>query len=300
MTAFLRQPVNFQAPYDITSLPAHYKQSTTTICACAQVISPIDASIVAFTTWSRNLTGVPGYPGVTFKTTTGMAASNVEVQQGQNAANMEATMFLVAAGITEADALAGRWTHAEAIVFVTNYEALKMGQYITHKGHLGQFVQKGKLLTVEIMGFNNALTQQYGKVTRATCSRRYGDSLCTLDLAGRGEIKTGALTAVASQTVFTDSSRSEADDYFGNGEIQFNTGQNAGLPPFYVDAYDGTLKRFTLRTPTPYLPIIGDTYTAKRGCRKRASDCTDRGNIVNTDLEPFVPTIEDLSRLPLS
>jgi len=236
---------------------------------------------------------------VTFKTTTGIAASNVEAQQGQSPTNMEASIFLIAARITEADALAGKWTHALTTIFVTNYEAVKMGQYITHRGYLGQFVQKGKILSVEIMGFNQSLSQQYGKTTRAECSRAYGDSLCTLDLAARGEIKTGTLTGVTSQTVFTDSSRSEADDYFGNGELMWNTGLNAGYT-FHVDAYDGTLKKFTLRTPTPYLPVVGDTYTAKRGCRKRPIDCLDRSNTVNADFFPWIPTLEDLNRLPIT
>lgn len=298
MTAFLRQPVNFASPYSITSLPAHFAQSTTSICVCAHIVSPIDASVIGITSWSRNLTGVPGYVGVVFKSTTGMSASNVEAQQGQAATNMEADVFLLAAGITEADALAGKWTHALTTIFVTNYEALKMGQYITHKGYLGQFVQKGQMLSIEIMGFNQVLTQQYGKTTRAECDHQFGDAGCTLDLAGLSFIKTGTLTGVTSQTVFTDSGRSEADDYFGNGTIKFNTGSNAGYT-FHVDAYDGTLKKFTLRTPTPYLPVNGDTYTATRGCRKRASDCTGFSNILNFNGFPFIPTIEDLSRMPL-
>lgn len=298
MTAFLRTPVNYSAPYTAASLPAHYAGATLTICACAKVVSPIDGSVVAFTTWSRNLTSVPGYPGVAFKTTTGMSASNVEIQQGQNAGNMEADLFLIAAGITEADALAGKWTHAETTIFVTNYEILNMGQYVTHKGNLGQFVQKGKMLSAEIMGFNQVLIQTYGKVTRGECSRTYGDSLCTLDLAARGEVKTGTLTGVTSQAVFADSGRSEADDYFGNGEFRFTSGSNNGYL-FKIDSYNGTTKTFGLRTSAPYLPVIGDTYSAKRGCRKRPADCLNRSNTINADFFPWIPTIEDLSRLPL-
>jgi uncharacterized phage protein (TIGR02218 family) len=233
-----------------------------------------------------------------------MSASNVEVQQGQAAGNMEADLFLVAAGITEADALAGKWTHAETTIFVTNYLALGMGQYITHEGHLGQFVQKGKMLSVEIMGFNACLSQIYGKVTRAECSRTFCDALCTLDVADF--TVTGTLTSVTDQNIFADSSRTELDDTFGNGEFLFTSGDNSGYR-FKVDAYTGTGGIFGLRTPTPFLPEVGDTYSAVIGCRKRPSDCKTRtqidttvvNNILNADFFPDMPTLESLTRLPL-
>lgn len=297
MPTILRVAQNFDSPYDATSLPAHFAKTTTTVCVCAHIVSPIDGTVIGITSLSQNLTSIPGYPGVTFKSTSGMSASNVEAQQGQAATNMEADLFLITAGITEADALAGKWSHALTTIFLMNYEAPKMGQYIIQKGHLGQFVQRGQLLSVEVMGFNQALTQNYGKVTRPECSRTYGDALCTLDLAARGEIKTGTLTGVTSQTAFTDSGRSEADDYFGNGEFTWTGGNNSGYT-FHIDGYNGTTKTFTLRTPTPYMPVIGDTYSAKRGCRKRPADCLNRGNTINADFFPWIPTQEEMSRLP--
>lgn len=297
MTA-LRTPQNFQSPYDATSLPAHWAQSTLTPCACLYVVSIISGAVKAATSFSADISSVPGYPGVTFKSTAGASASNVEAQQGQAPTNMEIDLFLLTVSMSEADILAGLWTGAEATLFLMNYEAPKMGQYIMARGDLGQIVQRGQMFSAEIMGWNNRLARNYGKVTRPECSRTYGDSLCTLDLAARGEVKTGTLTSVTSQTVFVDSGRSEADDYFGNGEIRFDTGNNAGFT-FHVDAYDGTLKKFTLRTPTPYLPITGDTYTATRGCRKRPADCKDRSNILNADFFEWIPTLEELQRLPV-
>jgi uncharacterized phage protein (TIGR02218 family) len=211
---------------------------------------------------------------------------------------MELSFFLMATGISEADAQAGRWNHALCTVFVTNYEAPKMGQYITHRGYFGQMRQMGQQIAIEIMGFNQSLTQVYGRITKSECSHQFGDAGCGLDLAALGFIKTGTLTGVTSQTVFTDSGRSEASDFFGNGTIKFTSGNNSGYT-FHVDAYDGTLKKFSLRAPTPYLPVIGDTYTATRGCRKRASDCTGFSNILNFDGFPWIPTLEDMQRLPI-
>lgn len=292
----LRTPQNVQAPYDATSLPTHLAGATLTPCVSAYLVSPIDASIVGVTSWSQNLTGVPGYDGVTFKSTSGMTGSNVESQPGKPT-NMEADLFLVAAGISEADALAGKWSRAPVTVLWMNYEALGMGQYILQAGNLGQFVQRGQLLTTEIMGFLQALEQQYGKVTRAECDYEFCDAGCTLDI--EDFTVTGELTAVTSQTVFRDSSRTEANDAFGNGKITFTSGNNDGYS-FHIDAYDNATKQFTLRTPTPYLPVIGDDYEAVIGCRKRhIEDCVTRfSNVLNFNGFPFVPTIEDLTRLP--
>lgn len=418
MTALLRVAQNWASPYDVTSLPTHFAGSSLSVCVCVHVVSPTDGTVIGVTSASSNLTSVPGYVGVTFKSTSGMSGSNVEAQQGASPTNMEADVFLVAAGITEADALAGKWSHALTTVFLTNYEALKMGQYVIAKGYLGSFVQRGQMLSTEIMGFNQALNQSYGKVTRPECTRKFCDAQCTLDAADY--TVTGTLTGVTSQTEFTDSSRAEVDDTFGNGVITFTgptvlaaatgtferdpnasdgdfivvngatftfktspsgayeilinasglttldnavTKLNASTDPlvsvatysrvgntilitydtvgtdgnsftttdsgggviadqatlsggstrnentgysFHVDSFTHSTHKFTLRTPTPYLPVIGDTYSAIYGCRKRASDCKTRvqtdstpvNNIVNFDGDEWIPTLEDISRLP--
>lgn len=297
MTALLRTPQNYQSPYTVDSLPNHMAQSTMTICVCALIVSEIDSSTIGITSWSRDLSNVPGFPGITFKSTTGMSASTLESQTTQ-ATNMEADVFMLSAGISEADALSGKWAHALATVFIMNYEQPKMGQYIIQKGHLGQFVQKGQMLSVEIMGLNQCLTQNYGKVTRPECSHQFCDPGCTLDVDDF--TVTGSLTAVTSQTVFRDSSRTEDDDAFGNGKITFTSGDNDGFS-FHIDSYDNTTKQFTLRTPTPYMPEIGDTYSAVIGCRKRhQEDCIDRfDNVVNFDGFPWIPTVEEMQRLPV-
>lgn len=299
MTALLRVAQNYQSPYDATSLPAHFAKASITPCVCAHIVAPIGGTVIGVTSWSQDITGVPGYPGVTFKSTTGMSASNVESQQGQAATNMEADLFLLTAGITEADALAGKWSHALTTIFVMNYEVPNMGQYILQKGYLGQFVQRGQMLSVEVMGFNQALTQTYGKVTRPECIHQFCDAGCTLNVATYTH--TGTLTAVTDQTTFRDSSRSEADDSFGNGKITFTSGNNSGYS-FHIDSYASATKQFILRTPTPYLPVIGDTYSAVIGCRKRhAEDCVTRfSNVINFGGFPWIPTQEEISRLPIT
>ena len=292
----LRVPQNWQAPYDATSLITHLSKATLTPCACAHLVSEVTGQVVAITSWSQDLTSVPGYPGVTFKSTAGITASKAEHSEGIRPANMEADLFLIAAGITEADILAGVWVHATGTVFLTNYEAVDMGQLIIIKGPLGTIVQKSPMATTEIQSWSSALSRMIGTVTRPECANRFCDANCTLNLATY--TKTGTLTSVTSASVFTDTARTEADGEFDNGEFVFTSGSNAGLPFRTIDTW--LSDTWSLRQPFPYVPQVGDAYSAVIGCRKRPdADCTVRfDNRLNFKGFDYVPTPEQLLKLP--
>lgn len=295
----LRIPQNFTGAYDATSLITHMGLSTTTLCACFHAVAT-DGSVVAMTSYSANLTGVPGYVGVTFKHTTGVSASKTEDYSGAQAGQMEVDVFLVAAGITEAELVAEKWSQATATLFVCNYEALDMGQLIMKSGYLGEIRQLGVYAQAEIKGLNNCLTAQIGTVTRPECPYDLGDSRCGVDLTTH--TKTGTLTTVTSQSVFIDTARTETGDYFQNGRITFTSGPNSGLGYFQIDNWDATTKTFTLRRAVPYLPVAGNAYTAIRGCQKRyQTDCVTKfSNGIAHGGFPYMQTYEQFSALPQS
>lgn len=295
--ANLRVPVNFTGGFTAADLINHLAGSSLTVCVCAYIVSTIGATTIGITSHSSDLTSVPGYPGVTFKSTTGVTASKVEYPGALSAWNMEADLFMVAAGISEADALAGKWARAPVTVFVTNYESLNMGQ-LQSKGFLSEFRQMGQMLVSEINGFNKALQQQIGRVTKPECDADYGDARCGRDLVALGEVKTVTVTSVpTAQLVFRDSSRAETGDYFDNAKGVWLTGSNAGFP-IHVGTWTEGVGQFALRTPTPYTIQIGDTASINRGCQKREADCIARDNIINMRAFPHMPTLEQIQRLP--
>lgn len=294
----LRTPVNYQSPSDSTSLITFLGKTVVDgICTAAYMQSAIGSVTVAVTDRQGGLTGVPGYPGVTFKHTVGLTASRVEHPGGTDAANLEADFFVNSEGLTEEDIEAGKWDHGAFTLFTTNANALHMGQLVIAKGFFGKFEQHDGMYRVELKGLNEALNQIIGKVTEELCDADYGDARCGLDLVARGEVKTGTITSVINQYTFRDSSRSEAAEYFDNGRGSFTGGENNGFP-FHVDSWNPTTKEFRLRKAMPYLPVIGDTYTVNRGCKKRLVDCADRGNSINFRGTPFCPTIEEFSAIP--
>lgn len=102
---------------------------------------------------------------------------------------------------------------------------------------------------------------------------------------------TGTLTGVTSAAVFADSGRSEADDTFGAGTIQFTSGPNAGLKALEIKSFAGGV--ITTYEPFYYLPVVGNSYSMVRGCRKRLSDCQNRvggSNVLNFGGFPWIPT----------
>ena len=297
--ANLRIPVNYQSPYDETSLVAFQGQRAIEgACTGAYMLSAVGSIVVAVTDWRGGLTGVPGYPGVTFKHTTGLVASQVEHPDGVDPSNMEADFFVKSTDLTEADIEAGKWDHGSFIVFTTNALALNMGQMIAQRGYFGKWEQAGPRYRVELRGINEALQQIIGKVTDELCDADYGDARCGLDLAARGEIHTGTVTSVTNHYTFRDTGRTEAAEYFDNARGAWLTGLNAGFP-FHVDMWNPTTKEFRLRRPAPFLPGAGDTYTVNRGCKKRkVPDCLDRGNVINHRGTPDVPTEEEFIAVP--
>lgn len=299
----LRVPQNFTGAYDATSLITHIRKASTTLAACFYAVSPIDASVVAMTSYSSDLTGVPGYPGVTFKRNTGVTASQLQAESGNAFSQMEASLFLLATGLTEADVQAGKWAQAPATLFVCNYEALDMGQLIMHSGYLAEFAQKSPIVTAEIKGLNNALTAQIGQITRAECSHDFCDAGCGL-LAADYTV-TGTVTGVTSQTSFAASALLIPAGWANNGKLTFTAGSNSGYP-LRIDN-NSTATQIILRTPAPYLPVIGNTFSLLAGCEKRLVSCQNRlendlttvvNNVLNRAAFDFMPTIESITRLP--
>lgn len=298
MTTNLRKAVNYQSPYTETSL-SEFRSKTAIdgICTAAYMVSSVGSVTVAVTDRQGGLTGLPGYPGVIFKHTIGLTASRVEHPAGTDATNLEADFFVNDEGLKEDDIEAGKWDHGAFTIFTTNANALDMGQEIVAQGYFGKFEQHDGMYRVELKGVNEALHQIIGRVTEELCDADYGDARCGLDLVARGEVKTGTITSVINQYTFRDSSRSEAAEYFDNGRGSFTGGDNNGFP-FHVDSWNPTTKEFRLRKAMPYLPVIGDTYTVNRGCKKRLVDCLDRDNVINMRAFPFVPTQEDFVGVP--
>jgi uncharacterized phage protein (TIGR02218 family) len=104
---------------------------------------------------------------------------------------------------------------------------------------------------------------------QTSCRNVLGDSKCqfatsTLTVAGI------AVTAVTSPGIFAATSSLGAHK-FSLGTLAFTTGANAGLSRT-IKSYDGA-GNFTLTSPFPASPAVGDLFTAGPGCDLTMATC---------------------------
>jgi len=201
------------------------------------------------------------------------------------------------AGIGHDQIVSGMFDNARVYVFATTWtnpveDEEEMGIAI-----MGKTTLHDDRYTVELMMLIDALNQTVGKTYTPGCQKKLGGQEyagCKVNLAPL--TVTGTITGVTSQSQFIDSARAEAADYFGEGTIVFNTGQNAGLKPIEIKSHaaGGVI---TTHEAFYYPVTVGDTYTMIPGCRRRLQDCRDKfNNVVNFGGFSFVPTQSDYTK----
>lgn len=267
------------------ALQTHLDGAATTL-AWRLKLTATDGTIVALTSHDRDVTiggtlhaAMPGFDVASFSVASGLAVGNNELKVLE-----DITV------ISYLDCLAGKWDGARYEIDQFNTAAPSDGLIHWAYGRLGHVKPGYGCATYELRDLRQALQQDTTAIFQATCRYRLGDARCTVDL-GPFTV-TGAVTGVASNAQFTDTSRTEVDDWFGYGEVTFTSGLNAGRT-FKVRAYASDT--FTLDIPAVYAIAIGDEYEAIAGCRKRLEDCRDKfSNILNFGGEPDKPKIDTI------
>ena len=194
--------------------------------------------------------------------------------------------------LTRADILAGKWDGAKVYFFRYNWKLPASGLIPVKRGSFGNFSPQQGQFKVEFRDQRQALQQNTTWVIQEACRWRLGDARCTVDLdpfTFEAEV-----TAVASAYEFTSTDLDQADDYFGEGFVNWLTGLNAGTPGHKVKSFAAgvvTLSEFAV-----FEIDEGDTFEITAGCRKRwEEDCKDKfDNIINFGGEKDKPTRDEL------
>ena len=217
--------------------------------------------------------------GSVYKTDYGYEPTAFAASSAFSPSAMDLEGIVAVGGVTRDTLASGVFDNARVYIFKCNFLAPVEDYEPIAAGFFGKTTLQDDAYRIEGMSLVDALNQSVGKVYQASCPRTFGDAGCTKNLAAL--TVTGTITSVTSNSVFRDSARTEAADWFGAGTIQFTSGNNAGLKPLEIRSYaaDGT---FTLFDTAYYAPVIGDAYSLIPGCRKREADCRDKwGNIIN-------------------
>jgi uncharacterized phage protein (TIGR02218 family) len=227
----------------------------------------------------------------TYKTDSGYQFSGLASEDNMSPGVLDLTGVADIAGIGYDQIVSGLFDGARVYGFATTWRTPTVDEEPLGVAILGKTTLKDDRYSIEMMMLVDALNQSVGKTVTANCQKVFGGQEfagCKIDLTPL--TVTGALTHATSNSVFRDSTRAEAADYFGDGTIAFTTGDNAGLKPIRIKSHaaDGTIET---HESFHYPVAVGDAYTLTPGCRHRQEDCRDKwANIVNFGGFSFVAT----------
>jgi uncharacterized phage protein (TIGR02218 family) len=234
--------------------------------------------------------------GHTYLSTAGYEFTGYAATAGFSPASIDIEGIAGASGVTRAAVGSGLFDGARCYVFATSWAAPVEDQEPITAGIFGKSTLLDDRFQIGGVSLVDALNQSVGQTYGAQCPKTF----CGTEYAGCGaslaaNTVTGTLTGVSSASVFTDSARAESDDTFGAGTIQFTSGPNAGLKPLEIKSFAAGV--ITTFEPFYYLPVVGNSYSMVRGCRKRLSDCQARwngtstySNVENFGGFPYIPT----------
>ena len=272
---------------------ASHIASRQTKLATALKVTREDGEVFGFTTHDVS----DEVDGVTYSANPGLTVSDIVIAANCAVGNLQIETLHDGSLFTFNDIFGGRWRNASFLIFRYNWSDLDGGNDELLAGTFGELHLQQNKVIVELRDLRDKLQHSVGDASSKNCRYRLGDARCKVDLDGSPNpfVVTGFLTHIASNRVFRDSARTEAADFFGHGEIQFEDGANAGFR-MKIRSYDadGT---FTLELPFYGTVSLGDTYTAIAGCRKRfVEDCIGKyDNGLNFGGEPHRKGLNSLT-----
>lgn len=263
-----------------TQMQSHLMQDTTTLAVC-WYIKRTDGVEYGYTTADKTLT----IDGLDYKPVNSGEPSSVKMSANLSPDNSEVEVVLDDDDISEEELRAGLFDYAQVKKFLVNYENVSLGKIKLISGRMGKITILDGRAKTEFMSLTDHLNMQIGRHILPTCDAELGDSKCGVDLASY--TVSGTITSVTDNQTFTDSDRTEDDDYFTYGKITFTSGNNNGLS---MDIKDFASGQFKLMESMPYDVTVGNTYEAVAGCNKEFSTCKDKfNNGVNFRGFPHLP-----------
>lgn len=280
-------------------LIAHKLQAVRTLAQLVR-IDCADGYQVALTDHDTAIVYDDGDGAVTYSPILSGLTSNIETDSTFSVDNGEISGAISSTpgeGFTAQDILAGRFDGAECRVMTVNYNDLTQGHEMTGPGlyFLGEFKIRGLKYTFELRSLAQVAKVDLTQKTSLTCRAVFGDARCGVDAVAL--LLPGTVTSVEPtlpRLQFTDTGRAEADGFFVPGSVVFTSGANTGA--------SAEVKRYISKTielthPLPFDVQIGDGYSIRVDCDKKAATCRDAfTNLANFRGEPFLPVADGDSK----
>lgn len=246
--------------------------------------------------------------GVVYPCESGYEFSGIDATDNMSPSSVDLTGILNH-GISREQLVTGVFDNARCYVFATSWKTPIEDEEPLGLMILGKTELNDDSYATEMMGIVDALNQTVGSSYTPQCPYTLFDqtidgriiastsSRCTGPASAPDgpDINTykvsGAVTGVTNQYTFTDTARTEANDWFTAGQVMFFTGLNAGLKPIQIKQ-STSAGVITTHEPFPHEIAPTDQYVMIPGCRKRRTeDCVAKfNNGKNFGGQPDMPT----------
>lgn len=289
-------------------LKKHLAGDVTTLCTL-WLVKRRDGAIFTFTDLDIPVI----YDGNIYEPSSGYSVSAISSTSALDVDNLELEGMLTSEVISDDDLLAGLWDFAEFVIMRIDYGQAEIvtdigygydygynygglggssgnsGVEILRAGTLGNVRTGRQNYFVELRGMMQPLQQDVGRLCLPACDADLGDHRCKVNLTPF--TVTGTVTSVATQSMFTDSSRSEPDGWFAFGLLTFTSGLNEGYS-MEVKTYSSG-GAFVLQQAMTFPIKPDDTYSVYAGCDKTRATCKNKfSNVVNFRGFPDVPGLD--------
>lgn len=266
---------------------AHLEGEELTLSTCWKIEAQGQAA-VGFTDHDQDLT----VSGLSFSSLSGYSPTSIQSTSTLAVDNLDIQGLLSSLGITDADIQAGIYDYAKVWIFQANWADTT--QIIPLKyGVLGE-VRTAESFLAEFRSLSQLLAQTIGDVITPDCRVELGGTKCGVTLATYTVV--GSALTVTDRATFSDTTRTEADNYFKYGLLTWTSGLNNGYS-MEVKSYALSTGAFELFEPMPFDIVAGDTYSVYAGCDKFAATCATKfSNLENFRGFPNAPTQDQLSR----
>lgn len=276
------------------ALAAHLSGRATTLCRCWR-LTRRDGVAFGFTDHDRDL----AFEGTTFAAGTGLEAAEASRELGFAVGGGEVAGALSAAGITEADCLAGRYDDARVETWLVNWSDPAQ-RLLLDTASIGELRRADGAFVAELRGPMHRFDEERGRLYRATCSADLGDARCRVDLADPRYAASGTVAASDGALGFRCEDLGEAAaGRFSGGRLVWLDGLNEGLA-VEVKAHRrrGAGAEVDLWQRMTRAIAPGDAFRVTAGCDKTFATCRDTfANVENFQGFPHMPGSNFLLRL---
>jgi len=255
--------------------------------------------------------------GGTYKSQDGMDFTAIEHKADGSVNNLQATGFLTADGLAEADVRARLYDGAQFQMRTVNWADLTQKDLKILSGYLGDITMENGKFTMDLRGLTQKLTTQIGSKYGLSCrAELFGGGAEGIDPANHWKCRLNRADWVqdgtvleAADTITLIPSPSSAllmvgsstptdpapAGWFDDGVILFTSGALSGMT-FEIQSWDGATLFIFGGAPMPFLPAPGDTFEIEPGCSKTITTCSSKfNNVVNFAGEPMIPGLNVLS-----